>query len=758
MKIKNLKEKNIWINWFPEVKANGKISKVPIAYNGLETGTNDVYKETWTTFENVNGQDKGIGFIIRDGICVIDIDNNNYDNPIIKDIVDTMDTYTEISPSGNGLHLLFTVDVSKIPSYYDNNRIKKLDSKYYVKNKAKSLECYIAGLTNRFMTYTGNVFIDKPIEERTSQLLWFLNKYMLRNTQTKADCILNDEQLESISNNILEIISRSGNLEKFKKLYNEGDTEDYNNDNSSADMALCSILAFYCGDNPELIDFMFSKSKLYREKWDRADYKQNTIKKAIDLCNGNFYNNGVDLILLHKFKEMKIEKQYKADDINIGKLFARMYNNKLRYNTSQKEWFFYNGKKWIKDEQGMNAINLLKTFVCTIIQYSLSIDNETFTKYCKKLLDAKRREALLKDSRSNFFISQGEFDVQDNLINCQNGTFNLNTFELQPHNPKDLLTKISNVIYMPKIKCSRWEHFIEEIMENNPNKINYLQKAFGYSLLAGNPLSKCFILIGTVRAGKGTLNESFNYMLGGNNGYAQTIMPNVLAKQSNKKGEIASPEIAKLQGCLYLSMSEPEQNFNLDDAFLKTLTGEDTISARPIYGHPFNFVPKFTLFINTNHFLNVVDYTIFESNRLAVIEFTRHFEECKRDTSLKPFFKTPEAISGIFNWAIEGFKKYLEEGLIPPQEIVKATTKYYHECDKLKLLIDNEMEPSPNNTFPISDLWRRFETLVAMPNSPYNHVTKTYFMIYMKRQPFYREKGTVNGQTRTHVIIGMKLK
>lgn len=756
MTIEELKQKSIWINWVPEPKENGKISKVPIAYNGEKTGCNNVYKNTWTTFDNVSKQSNKISFALRDNVCVIDIDDNNYDNPIIKDIVDTMDTYTEISPSGNGLHLIFTVDISKIPNSYDSQGAKKLDNKYYVKNSSKSLECYIAGLTNRFMTFTGNVFIDKPIEERTSQLLWFLNKYMLRhvpNNNISSD----EETFEGVSQIVLKTINHSANVEKFKKLYFEGNTQEYDNDNSRADMALCSILAFYCGNKPELIDYMFSKSKLYREKWDRPDYKHNTIKEAIDLCNSNFYNTGVDLFLLNKFKNLQIEKQYKADDINMGRLFSVMYKNVLRYNTTQKEWFFYNSKIWTKDEQGMNAINLMKTFASTIIQYSLTIEDEAYKNYCKKLLDVKKREFLLKDCRSFLHISQEEFDTQDNLINCQNGTFNLDTFELQEHSPDDLLTKLTNAVYNPKVKSLRWEQFIKEIMEDNKNKINYLQKVLGYSLLAGNPLEIAFILLGKTRSGKGTLMGTSIYLLGGEKGYAQTIMPSSLVQKNNKQGSNASPDIAKLQNCRMVSMSEPEKNYKLDDAFFKTLTGKDIISARFLYKEPFDFIPKFTIYINSNYLLNITDPTIFESDRIAVIEFKKHFEANERDTNLKEYFKELEQLSGIFNWFLEGLKKYREEGLIAPPEIVQATKSYYYSCDTLKLFIDNEVEESQSN-ISVAQAWKQYEMLASRENSQYNVVGKKYFMDYIKRQPFYREQGTVNGRTQKNIIVGKKLK
>ena len=76
----------------------------------------------------------------------------------------------------------------------------------------------------------------------------------------------NNVDLEEISKDIIEIINSSRQAEKFQKLYLYGDTSEYSNDDSSADMALCCILAYYCGEDFELIDTMFRQSKLYRKK------------------------------------------------------------------------------------------------------------------------------------------------------------------------------------------------------------------------------------------------------------------------------------------------------------------------------------------------------------------------------------------------------------------------------------------------------------------------------------------------------------
>jgi len=76
---------------------------------------------------------------------------------------------------------------------------------------------------------------------------------------------------------------------KFTKLFYQGDISEYNGDESAADLALCSILAWYCQGDFNEINRYFRQSALYRDKWERTDYRTNTINRAIDGCNGKFY-------------------------------------------------------------------------------------------------------------------------------------------------------------------------------------------------------------------------------------------------------------------------------------------------------------------------------------------------------------------------------------------------------------------------------------------------------------------------------------
>lgn len=83
-------------------------------------------------------------------------------------------------------------------------------------------------------------------------------------------------------------LRRQKNGEKFSRLFDQGDLSGYGSQ-SEADLALCSLIAYRAGDNPELIDAVFRSSQLYRDIWEREDYRSETIRKAVQLCGGQFH-------------------------------------------------------------------------------------------------------------------------------------------------------------------------------------------------------------------------------------------------------------------------------------------------------------------------------------------------------------------------------------------------------------------------------------------------------------------------------------
>lgn len=293
--MEELKQLPVWVCW-KRKEVNGKTTKVPVNPHGVPAKSND--SNTWVSFSEASlasAKYDGIGFMFANGICGIDIDK--CDTPEsqarAKEIINLMNTYTEYSPSGTGYHLIFRCDLSKLPQ-----NSGKLHPDYYYKNPHNGVECYFSGFTNRYFTYTGENVNDWGIEDRTTQIIEFLNKYMRKEKQVYSPVLTqkekppvraSTEEVREITIDILSIARNAKNGKDFMQLFDVGNTDKYNNDHSSADLALCRYLAFYSGGNAEEVDRLFRQSKLYRQKWERKDYRDGTINLAIANCDGQFY-------------------------------------------------------------------------------------------------------------------------------------------------------------------------------------------------------------------------------------------------------------------------------------------------------------------------------------------------------------------------------------------------------------------------------------------------------------------------------------
>ena len=276
---KELKENCLWCGWKYEMR-DGRKTKIPYNPQTLLRAKSDdpstFRPYAFAEDAHLGGYVDGFGIRICNGYSAIDIDHcitDGFLSDAAVDICTTMQSYSEKSPSGEGIRIIF----KSSDFVFDKE-------KYYIKNPNNGVEIYMDGVTNRFVTITGNTVYGYPVIENDEALQQILNKYMLRPVKKQKS-----DQKTNIENDLSEdqILSKAMKNYNFSSLFN-GDMTAYNNDHSSADLALCNMLAFWTGKDFDKIDSLFKKSQLYREKWDRDDYKKNTIEKAIETCNDTY--------------------------------------------------------------------------------------------------------------------------------------------------------------------------------------------------------------------------------------------------------------------------------------------------------------------------------------------------------------------------------------------------------------------------------------------------------------------------------------
>ena len=195
-------------------------------------------------------------------------------------------------------------------------------------------------------------------------------------------------------------------------------------------------------------------------------------------------------------KEIHAEN-YETSDKGNARLFADIFKDKHRYCSTRKDFMLFDGKRWIDDLEGLSARKSAKELSDALIRYAVTVDTDgKYLKAVTPLCNLRNRNNMLQDSRDLSYFTNEQLDVNDYILNVQNGTLDLSGDKpiFMEHSPDMLLSKICNVNYEPGAKCEVWEKFINEIMQNDESKIEYLQKIAGLSLTGNTSEETAFIL------------------------------------------------------------------------------------------------------------------------------------------------------------------------------------------------------------------------------------------------------------------------
>lgn len=426
---------------------------------------------------------------------------------------------------------------------------------------------------------------------------------------------------------------------------------------------------------------------------------------------------------------------YPLTDIGSSKLYADMFKDELRFVREMGLYYYYNGKVWIKDVGSIFAKRLAKRFAIEMVNKANGIvddkTREVYVKHYNKYNDFNAREKLVKDAQTVYLMDYSDFDNRPELYNCQNGTFNLKTGELQEHNAKDMLTQISNVIYKDGDRCKRWEQYIDEIMKKDRESAKLLQMIAGHCLSGSTKFECFFMLYGkSTRNGKGTFNSTMMKMHGD---YAQALNPESLSVKSfYSSSEAPNEAIASLAGVRYVCVSEPGENFVLNSDLIKTLTGGDPVRARFLRQHFFTYIPCFKIVVNTNHLPKILDDTVFESERLVLLNFDVHFDTGSRDNTLKNQFIKPESLSGIFNWCYEGYKMVESSGKLKmPDKSKVLFEKYREESNIEKQFISEILVPVKGTRLKFKSVYDEYKDWAK--DNGYGQCSRKTFKIKLEK-------------------------
>jgi putative DNA primase/helicase len=296
-------------------------------------------------------------------------------------------------------------------------------------------------------------------------------------------------------------------------------------------------------------------------------------------------------------------------------------------------------------------------------------------------------------------VPMTSFDSDPWLLNVQNGTIDLRTGQLRPHNPADRITRIIPMNYDPAAPAPHFSKFFGEVMPNAETR-DYLQRYFGYSVTGVNREQTMLVHWGKGSNGKNTLHKAIRHTIAA---YAQVGPPGLLT--SDKDGQYIH-ELASLYGARWVSVDESDDGARMKEAAMKQMTGDDNVKGRHLYKSFFEYRPTYKLHLMTNYKPRIVNGGTGVWRRLLLLPYTRQFLGDQVDTTLDA--KLEAEAPGILAWLVEGARRYAAEGLKLCSEIRAASLEYRDEEDMVQQFLNERAVLVPGAEVPVAILYANY--------------------------------------------------
>ncbi len=379
-----------------------------------------------------------------------------------------------------------------------------------------------------------------------------------------------------------------------------------------------------------------------------------------------------------------------ADLANARRL-VDVFGDRLRYVVSWKKWLCWDGTRWAVDDTGQ------------AVRYAKKIADR-LPKTVKGGGPSRTQTAVginamlnLAGTEPGIALAPADLDADPYLLNVGNGTLDLRTGELRPHNPDDLLTKICGANYHPDAAAPEFTTFLDKVQPEITMR-DFLGRLFGHALLGRVVEHVLAILYGVGANGKTTLVEAVSRVFGD---YARPIEPGLLID----RGDAHPTGTAALFGLRLAVTHETDAGRRLAEGTVKRLTGGDKITARRMREDFWDFDPSHSIVMHTNHkpLVRGTDEGIWR--RLRFVPFDVVIPEDRRDGKL------PERLAleadGILAWVVAGYRQWQDRGLAEPEQVTAATSAFRGESDMLGLFLEQRcrLDAGPFATVQSSHLF-----------------------------------------------------
>lgn len=745
-----LRELRQWVLWRSELTDKGKPTKVPYQAAKPYVKAASTRPANWASFDDAMDaydadRDGGIGFVFTGTkYAGVDLDHvrdaeTGVTVPAAKEIVAQFDTYTELSQSKTGVHIIF---VGEMPG-----KGRKVPG-----GEGWDIEAYSTG---RFFCFTGaRVGKQDAICERQEQLDALLATYFAEKPKgSNGKTPLIPAGITAVTASDAQLIemmlgSQDG---KFARIW-RGGWEDEFSSQSEADLWLCGRLCFYTWQDTARMDGLFRQSGLMREKWDSArgekTYGAWTVEKAISEHTGGFYKGRLseppadDLdgiagevlqaegLVVKPATVAPMGAKPETVDPETGEvggpaevpartvraleqeashaaILHRAWVGRVRYAEHLKRWRKWTGKVWAEVPDRVIADAACKV-LCRA--YADQLAAATYgSDEAKRLLPLFKDACKMRSVLGGLFFFGGkegvntlqqEWDPEPYLLNCADGILDMRTRELRPHDPAAMCTRVTawKLGSDADVSTGAWERHLELCLPSADVR-RQVQRDLGRSLVDAVLEHSLSIWYGIGRNGKSTTAEA---LLKGLAEYGMEAAKDLLVQTHNERH---TTEIAELAGRRLVFVEETTDGKSLDESQVKRLTGGGNKRAHFMRQDNINVPQTFSLALLVNHKPKVSggDPGIWERLRLVPWTVRIPFSEQRPQEEVVAELDADGA--WMLRWLVAGFADWQADHHWIADEVKAATHDYRAEEDELQRFVDGYCTEDARATVPMGDLY-----------------------------------------------------
>jgi len=462
------------------------------------------------------------------------------------------------------------------------------------------------------------------------------------------------------------------------------------------------------------------------------------------------------------------EDEFGLHDVGNANRLVLAYGEDIVYCEERASFYVWTGVRWKLDR------HILVDRMAEKVMFKMGKDawdiadgskRDKVLSWVRSTLKKSGIESMVSVSHRKLrLVGADHFDKGAYLLNFQNGTLELETGTLREHRRDDLISKCIPYDYDATATCPTFHRFLNRIMgyidggdrETNLSAANLT--AHLRILLGSGLTGKAEKIIGmfhgaTGNNGKSTLLGVIRAALGADE-YAGTLQIESLMESPGAYGlsNTINSDLSGLQGCRFVTASEPKKGARFDVARLKHIVGLATIKARRLRENPFTFEPSHKLFIDCNDRPIISDPKDAVWNRIKMIPFNVTIPESEIDAALPE--KLRAELPGIMSWLVIGAEEFIQHGLPANPEAEAAKQGYQEASDRLTGFYAEECMLGPKLWVSRTDLWMAYVRWEADNGTKYP-MLKPAFEERIERSGCRKTK-KVDGSIRAWEGIGLQ--